>query len=107
MLAGVTDCRRSQKWAAKEDGLWDLNLGAAAKEKEDHEDFGEKGEDHTAWRSEWRRPCSFGGEEGGPCGFGVLLFATQLRQQERLCREEKGRKDSCEWAMRRCHMALD
>ena len=38
------------------------------------------------------------GSEGvnrrGPCGFGVLLFATLLRQQERLCREEKGRKDS-------------
>ena len=30
MLAGVTDCRRSQKWAAKEDGRWDLNLGLAA-----------------------------------------------------------------------------
>ena len=30
MLAGVTDCRRSQKWAAKEDGRWDLNLGPAA-----------------------------------------------------------------------------
>ena len=42
-----------------------------------------------------------------PCGFGVLLFATRLRQQERLCREEKGRKDSCWWAIRRCHMALD
>ena len=25
----------------------------------------------------------------------MLLFATRLRQQERLCREEKGRKDSC------------
>ena len=33
MLAGVTDCRRSQKWAAKEDGCWDLNLGPAAIEK--------------------------------------------------------------------------
>ena len=30
MLAGVADCRRSQKWAAKEDGRWDLNLGPAA-----------------------------------------------------------------------------
>ena len=30
MLAGVADCRRSRKWAAKEDGNWDLNLGAAA-----------------------------------------------------------------------------
>ena len=31
----------------------------------------------------------------------------QLRQQERLCREEKGRKVSCRWAVRRYHMALD
>ena len=31
----------------------------------------------------------------------------QFRQQERLCLEEKRRKDSCWWAMRRCHMALD
>ena len=30
MLAGVADCRRSRKWAAKEDGNWDLNLGPAA-----------------------------------------------------------------------------
>ena len=30
MLAGVTDCRRSRKWAAKEDGTWDLNIGPAA-----------------------------------------------------------------------------
>ena len=37
MLAGVTDCRRSQKWAAKEDGLWDLKLGAAAIKEENHE----------------------------------------------------------------------
>ena len=36
MLAGVTDCRRSQKWAAKEDGCWDLNLGPAAIERRDH-----------------------------------------------------------------------
>ena len=28
--------------------------------------------------------------ESGPRGFGVLLFATWLRQQERLCWEEKG-----------------
>ena len=64
-----------------------------------------------------RGPCGLGGEERGPCvsegedrethGFGVLLFAMQLRQQERLCQDEKGRKDSCWWAMRRCHMALD
>ena len=28
----------------------------------------------------------------GPCGFGVLLFATWLRNQERLCLEEKGER---------------
>ena len=39
-----------------------------------------------------RGPCGFGGEERGPCGFGVLLFATRLRQQERLCQEEKKKK---------------
>ena len=49
-----------------------------------------------------RGPCgSDGVNRRGPCGFGVFLFATQLRQQERLCRKEKGRKDSCWWAMRR------
>ena len=51
MLAGVADCRRSQKWAAKEDGNWDLNLGpaaiegrdyAASKSGEDHKVLGEK-----------------------------------------------------------------
>ena len=34
--------------AAKEDGRWDLNLGPAAIEKEDHKALGEKGEDHGA-----------------------------------------------------------
>ena len=60
MLAGVADCRRSRKWAAKEDGNWDLNLGPAA--------IGKK------------RPCGSEGEKerprgskvvgGGPQGFG-------------------------------------
>ena len=37
MLAGVADCRRSRKWAAKEDGNWDLNLDPAAiGKKRDH-----------------------------------------------------------------------
>ena len=55
-----------------------------------------------------RGPCSSEGvNRRGPCGFGVLLSAMLLRQQERLCQEEKGRKDSCWWAMRRCHMVLD
>ena len=63
MLAGVADCRRSRKWAAKEDGNWDLNLGpaaigkkrdhvalkgrrdhAASKSREDHKVRGEKEE---------------------------------------------------------------
>ena len=47
---------------AEEDGCWDLNLGMAAIR------------------------CLF----LGPRGFGVLPFATCLRQQERLCLEEKG-----------------
>ena len=55
---------------------------------------GRVGWDRTAWVR-------------GPCSTGVLLFATWLRQQERLCLEEKGRKDSCWWATRWCHMALD
>ena len=71
--------------AAEEDGLWDLNPGAAA--------IPEK------ITQLWQRL--------GPRGFGVLPFATWLRQQEKLCLEEKRRKDSCWWATRRCHMALD
>ena len=58
MLAGVADCRRSRKGAAKEDGNWDLNLGPAGIERkrpcgsivveEDHKVLGEKGGDHAA-----------------------------------------------------------
>ena len=48
MVAGVTDCGRSRKWAAEEDGCWDLKLGAASMNREDHEVWGEKGEDHAA-----------------------------------------------------------
>ena len=47
MLAGVADCRRSRKWAAKEDGNWDLNLGPAAIGKE--RPCGSEGK---------KRPCS-------------------------------------------------
>ena len=46
MLAGVADCRRSRKWAAKEDGNWDLNLGTAVIEGEDHAVLRRKEEDH-------------------------------------------------------------
>ena len=85
MLAGATDCRRSRKWGCR-GRRWDLNPGAAATEREEYVVLEER---------------------RGPRGFGVLLFAMRLRQQERLCWEEKGRKDSCWWAVRRCHMALD
>ena len=48
MLAGVAGCRRSRKWAAKEDGNWDLNLGPAAIGKErDHVALKGRG-DHAA-----------------------------------------------------------
>ena len=60
----------------------------------------------SSWDQVSSRPPGFV-RELGPCSFGVLLFATHLRQQERLCQDEKGRKDSCWWAMRRCRMALD
>ena len=89
--------------AAEEDWHWDLNPGAAAipgrtmwlwwRRLGPHSSG--RGWDHTAWL------------ELGPGGLGVLPFAMWLRQQERLCLEEKGRKDSCWWATRRCHMALD
>ena len=39
-----------------------------------------------------RGPHGSEGEEGGPYGFGVLLFATRLRQQERLLLGRKGEK---------------
>ena len=65
--------------AAEEDWHWDLNPGVAAM-------LGFFW-DHAA--------------------LGYTLFARWLRKQERLCLEEKGRKDSCWWAMRRCHMVLD
>ena len=35
--------------AAKEDGCWDLNPGAAAVETEDHAVLKEKREDHEVW----------------------------------------------------------
>ena len=35
--------------AAKEDGHWDLNLGTAAIEREDHMVLKESREDHVVW----------------------------------------------------------
>ena len=102
MLAGVTDCRRSQKWAAKEDGRWDLNLGPAAIEmrrpcssegrsrprgsevnrgphgsevnRGNHEVLREKEEDHVVWG------CFF-----LPCGLGSRRdFAGKKRGERTL-----------------------
>ena len=60
MLAGVTDCGRSQKWGCR----GRLALG-----------FQLRRGSHAKW---------------GPCGFGALPFATWLREQERPSWEEKG-----------------
>ena len=93
--------------AAEEDWCWDLNPGVAAIEGSPCGFGGEGRGSRRFGRVNRRGPLGFGGEEEGPCGFGVLHFATWLRQQEKLCREEKGRKDSCWCAVRRCHVALD
>ena len=77
------------------------------KEKRGPQGSGGEGRGSGSFGEVKRGPCGSEGKGRGPRGFGVLLFATRLRQQERLCREEKGRTDSCWWAMRRCHMALD
>ena len=54
MLEGVADCRRSRKWAAKEDGNWDLNLGPAAiGKKRDHVALKER-RDHVALKGRRR-----------------------------------------------------
>ena len=62
--------------AAEEDWHWDLNPGVAAMPREDTWLWWSG--DPSAWA------------ESGPRGFGLLLFATGLRKQERLCWEEKG-----------------
>ena len=64
MLAGVTDCRRSQKWGCR--GRRALGFKPRRGSRREG------------------RSRGFGGEERGPLGFGVLLFAMQLRKQERL-----------------------
>ena len=56
MLAGVGGVRNG---AAKEDGHWDLNLGAAAIEREDHTVLEER-----------RGPLGSEGEERGSRGLG-------------------------------------
>ena len=76
MLAGVADCRRSRKWAAKEDGNWDLNLGPAAIGKE--------------------RPCGSEGEER-PCG-------SEGKKRDHVAL--KGRRDHAALKGRRDHAAL-
>ena len=66
MLAGVADCRRSRKWAAKEDGNWDLNLGPAAIGKK--RPCGSEGK---------KRPCGSEGKER-PRGFKVVGRTTRF-----------------------------
>ena len=58
--------------AAEEDGNWDL--------KPRHGSHGE------------RRPCGFGGEEGGPCGFGVLLLPRGLGSRRDFARKKRGER---------------
>ena len=74
VLAGVTDCKKSRKWACR--GRWALGFKPR---HSSHRRGGPRGSD--------------GGKGRGPRGFGVLLFATWLRQQESLCWEgRKGEK---------------
>ena len=109
MLAGVTDCRRSRKWGCKGSGA--LGFKPRCSSHRGREPRGSEGKGRGPGSGSFgevkRGPCGSEGKGRGPRGFAVLLFATRLRQQERLCREEKGRKDSCWWATRRCHMVLD
>ena len=112
--------------AAEEDWRWDLNLGVAAIEREDHVALKERREGHGVWgerreritqlwRSEQKRTTQFQRREDHEVleekreDHTVLgcSFLPHSLGSRRDCREEKGRKDSCWWAMRRCHMALD
>ena len=65
MLAGVADCRRSRKWAAKEDGNWDLNLGPAAIGKK--RPCGSEGKKRPCSSEVKERPCGSEVKER-PCG---------------------------------------
>ena len=76
MLAGVADCRRSRKWAAKEDGNGDLNLGPAA--------IGKR-RDHVALNRR-ERPCGSEGKKR-PCG-------------------SEGKERPCSSEVKRDHVAL-
>ena len=73
MLAGVTDCRRSRKWAAEEDWRWDLNPGMAAIPKRGPHGFGrEGGEDHVAL-AEWGPRGGDTADGAGSLNHGLLL----------------------------------
>ena len=111
MLAGVTDCRRSWKWGCRGRLVLGFKPRHGSHARRGPHSFGREGRGPHSFGTvgwghvalvEWG-PRDFG-RESGPRGFGLLLFATRLRKQERLCREEKGRQDSCWWAMRRRHI---
>ena len=75
MLAGVTDCRRSRKWAAEEDWCEDLNPGTAP--LPDHRGprgfGGEGGENHAAL-AEWGPRGSDTADGAGSLSHGLLLL---------------------------------
>ena len=90
MLAGVTGCRRSQKWGCK--GRWALGFKPRCGSHRERGPRGSEGEEGRprGFGEEGRETCSFCGvNRRGPCGFGVLLFATRLRQLKRLCSHRK------------------
>ena len=62
MLAGVTDCRRSQKWGYR--GRRALGF------KPRHGSRIKRGPHNS--EGEERGPCGFGGEERGSCSFGEV-----------------------------------
>ena len=82
MLAGVTDCESSRKGGCRGRLALGFKPRHSSYTQGEPPSFGRAG---TPWL----------GQELGPRSFGVLPFAMQPRKQERLCREEKGRKDSC------------
>ena len=107
MLAGVTDCRRSQNWDCK--GRWALGFKPRP--------GSHRRRDHVALKRR-RRPR--GSKVNGEKDHAVLKEGKEdhevlecfflprgLGSRRDFAAIEKGREDSCWWAMRRCRMALD
>ena len=76
MLAGVTDCRRSQKWGCRGRRFWDLNPGVTAIGTEDHVVLEEKREDHVALAEWGPRGCNTADGAGSLNHRLLLLFLT-------------------------------